>query len=86
MIDKIQEHIEEVKAFSTEKIDELDAFKNKFLSKKSGILTGFFKEFKNVPVESKKEFGQVLNNLKAGVEEKFAGLKEKIENLSEKKG
>ena len=84
MIDKIQEHIEEVKAFSTEKLDELDAFKNKFLSKKNGILTGFFKEFKNVPAESKKEFGQVLNKLKTGVEEKFAGLKEKIENLSEK--
>ena len=85
MIDKIQKHIEEVKEFSTEKIEELEVFKNKFLSKKSGILTGFFKEFKNVPVESKKEFGQVLNNLKKNVEEKFSGLKDKIEAQGEKR-
>ncbi len=85
MIDKLKDHIEEVKKFSTNKVEELDAFKNKFFSKKNGILTQFFKEFKNIPNENKKEFGQVINNLKKSVEDKFTELKEKIEEQNDQK-
>lgn len=84
MIDKIKEHIEEVKHFSASKIDEVEAFKNKFLSKKSGILTDFFKEFKNVHPEEKKDFGQILNKLKLSVENKINELKENIEASADK--
>ena len=84
MIDKIKAHIEEVKKFSASKIEEVEAFKNKFLSKKNGILTEFFKEFKNIPVEQKKDYGQVLNKLKLLVENRITELKEKIEDGSDK--
>jgi len=83
MIDKVKEHLEEVKGFSAEKIEDLETFKNRFLSKKSGILTGFFKEFRNVPVEEKKDFGQVLNKLKLSVENKISELKDSIEAKSD---
>ncbi|MBN2663083.1 MAG: phenylalanine--tRNA ligase subunit alpha [Bacteroidales bacterium] len=84
MIDKIKAHIEEVKKFSASKIEEVEAFKNKFLSKKNGVLTGFFTEFKNIPAEQKKDLGQVLNTLKLSVENKITELKGKIEENSDK--
>jgi len=75
MIDKIQELIKEVEDFSSKKIEEIDQFRIKFLSKKSGIVTDLFKEFKNVPKDEKKEFGQVLNILKNKVQDKVESLK-----------
>jgi len=84
MINKINEHIEEVKNFTASKIEEVENFKNKFLSKKNGILTDMFKEFKNVPAESRKDFGQALNNLKQAVENKINELKETISENDDK--
>lgn len=75
MIDKIQELIKEVEAFSSKKMEEIDQFKIKFLSKKNGIVTELFKEFKNIPKEEKKEFGQILNTLKNKVQDKVEFLK-----------
>ncbi len=75
MIDKIQELIKEVEAFSSKKMEEIDQFKIKFLSKKNGIVTELFKEFKNIPKEDKKEFGQILNTLKNKVQDKVEFLK-----------
>ncbi len=75
MISKIQELLKEVEDFSSKKMEEIDQFRIKFLSKKSGIVTNLFKEFKNVPKEEKKEFGQVLNVLKDKVQKKVESLK-----------
>jgi phenylalanyl-tRNA synthetase alpha chain len=75
MINKIQDLIKEVEAFSSKKVEEIDQFRIKFLSKKNGIVTDLFKEFKNVPKEEKKEFGQILNILKNAVQDKVEFLK-----------
>jgi len=75
MIDKVQELIKEVEEFSSKKLEEIDQFRIKFLSKKNGIVTELFKEFKNIPKEQKKEFGQVLNILKNKVQDKVEFLK-----------
>ncbi len=80
MIDKVKEYLQEVEKFSATTLQEVEEFKNKFLSKKNGILTGLFKEFKNIPKEQKKEFGQVLNELKKKVEAKITSLREEIES------
>ncbi len=84
MIEKVKTYIDEVKAFTTDKLEELEEFRNKFLSKKSGIITNFFKEFKKVPPEQKPEYGKVLNELKKLVEEKIKFLHEKIEEQKAK--
>ena len=62
MIDKIKEHIAAVEAFTTQSKEEIEAFRIKYLSKK-GLLNEYFAEFKNIPNEQKKEFGQVINKI-----------------------
>ena len=61
MIEKIHKLIEEAEAFSTQSLEELEAFRIKFLGKK-GLLTDLFAQFKEVPNEQKKDFGQSINN------------------------
>ncbi|MRX39441.1 phenylalanine--tRNA ligase subunit alpha [Flavobacterium sp. LC2016-23] len=85
MIDKIKEYIGEAEAFSTENPAELEAFRIKFLGKK-GVLNDFFAEFKNVPNDQKKEFGQVINALKTTAEDKVKVIVEALESKEESKG
>ena len=79
MIDKIKERISQVNAFTTDNLADVESFRIKYLGKK-GILNDFFAEFKNVPNEQKKEFGQTINELKQAATEKVEALKETLEN------
>lgn len=79
MIDTIKEHIEKVKGFTAVTLDEVEAFRIEYLGKK-GLLNDFFAEFKNVPNEQKKEFGQVINQLKNTAQGKVNSLKEALES------
>jgi len=63
MLKKIDELIEEVVKFSSNIEGEIEEFRIRLLSKK-GEITQLFSEFRNVPVEEKKEFGRRLNELK----------------------
>ena len=85
MIDKIKGYIAEAEAFQTKSKEELEAFRIKFLGKK-GLLNDFFAEFKTVPNELKKEFGQVVNNLKNAAKDKVAAIQEALENGEETAG
>ncbi|MBT0607090.1 phenylalanine--tRNA ligase subunit alpha [Aequorivita echinoideorum] len=84
MIEKIKEHLAEVEAFSSTNKEEIENFRIKYLGR-NGLLTGFFAEFKNVPNDQKKDFGQVINALKNAAENKVNSLKEAIENSQESK-
>lgn len=77
MIDKIKAHIAKVEAFATEKKEELEQFRLEYLGKK-GLLNDLFAKFKEVPKEEKKEFGQIINELKSKAEAKINELKEKL--------
>lgn len=85
MIETIKEHLLEVEKFTSNSKDEIEAFRIKYLGKK-GLLNSFFAEFKNVPNEQKKEFGQVINQLKTSATEKVNGLKEALENQADSTG
>ncbi|MCK0161336.1 phenylalanine--tRNA ligase subunit alpha [Allomuricauda sp. F6463D] len=85
MIDTIKEHIVEVENFTSTSIEEIEAFRIKYLGKK-GLLNNFFAEFKNVPNEQKKDFGKVINQLKNTATEKINELKEALENQKEATG
>ena len=85
MIDKIKIHIEEAKAFNEKNKEALEQFRIKYLGSK-GLLKDFFAEFKNVPNEQKKEFGQVINELKTSAEEKVKTIQDALENKEEAKG
>jgi len=85
MIDKIKEHINQVQNFQAATKEELEAFRIKYLGKK-GLLNEFFAEFKNVPNEQKKDFGQAINTLKNSAQDKVNQLKESLEGQQEEKG
>ncbi|MAN59868.1 MAG: phenylalanine--tRNA ligase subunit alpha [Flavobacteriaceae bacterium] len=85
MIDKIREHIAEVGSFQAKNKEEVENFRIKYLGKK-GLLNDFFAEFKNVPNDQKKEFGQAINTLKTAAQEKVETLKDELEATQEQKG
>lgn len=85
MLDKIKEAIAEAEKFSAATAQEVEDFRIKYLGKK-GLLNTFFAEFKNVPNEQKKEFGQTINLLKTVAQEKVETLKASLESKEEQKG
>ncbi len=85
MIDKIKEYIGEAAVFQTDNKETLEQFRIKFLGSK-GLLKDLFAEFKNVPNEQKKEFGQVINTLKNTAEEKVKSIQELLESKEESVG
>ncbi|MFP4024783.1 MAG: phenylalanine--tRNA ligase subunit alpha [Thiohalospira sp.] len=82
MIDNINKYLEESKSFVAENLDEIEAFRIKFLGKK-GIVNDLFEEFKNVPRENKKEVGKKLNELKISLQEKINSLKSALEEKTD---
>jgi phenylalanyl-tRNA synthetase alpha chain len=84
MIDKIKQHIEEAKAFNEKNKESLEQFRVKYLGSK-GLLKELFTEFKNIPNDQKKDFGQVINTLKAVAEEKVKAIQEELESKEEVK-
>ncbi len=85
MIDKIKEHITDVENFTADSKETIETFRIKYLGKK-GLLNEFFAEFKNVPNDQKKEFGQSINQLKLVATEKVNLLKETLESKIEETG
>lgn len=79
MIDKIKEQISEVASFTADNMEAVETFRIKYLGKK-GILNDFFAEFKNVPNDQKKEFGQTINELKQAATAKVEFLKAVLES------
>lgn len=73
MIDQLKKHIAEVEGFNTQDPKEVEAFRIKYLGKK-GLLNHFFAEFKSIPNDQKKEFGQTINLLKSTATEKVNSL------------
>ncbi|MCK4664435.1 MAG: phenylalanine--tRNA ligase subunit alpha [Bacteroidales bacterium] len=78
MLDKITLLINEAKKFTSKNINEIEQFRIQFLGKK-GEITQLFTEFKNIPKEQKKDFGQKLNELKNTVQNKIKELKTSLE-------
>jgi len=83
MLNRAKNLLEEIKVFSSDSAEEIENFRIKYLSKKGGLVTDLFKEFKNVPNEQKKEFGQVLNELKDMVADKVQALKQGLKTKDE---
>ena len=77
MINTIKKYLEEVESFTSQKTEDVEQFRVKYLGKK-GILNDLFQKFKEVPNENKKEFGQLINNLKQSVAQKINTLKENV--------
>ncbi|WP_281541654.1 phenylalanine--tRNA ligase subunit alpha [Maribacter aestuarii] len=85
MIDTIKKHISEIENFTANTQEAIESFRIKYLGKK-GLLNDLFAEFKNVPNEQKKEYGQTINQLKKAATDKVNALKDALENTTEEQG
>ena len=74
MIKKLEDYISRVKKFSSQDSKEIESFKIEFLGRK-GVINDLFSDFKNVPSDQKKEYGQKINELKNLISKKYEDLK-----------
>ena len=74
LLQKIEQYKNEIKESIAESKDEVEAFRIKYLGTK-GLVKTIMGEMKNIAAEQKREAGQLLNEFKVFVEEKFEGLK-----------
>jgi phenylalanyl-tRNA synthetase alpha chain len=84
MLQKIDRILEEARQFKAGTKDEIEQFRIKYLGKK-GILADLFQNFKELPVEQKKETGQKINQLKQFISEKIEFLLEELTDDSDKR-
>lgn len=85
MLQRIEEIHQELKGATVSNEDELEAFRLKYISRKS-VIGALFEEFKNVAPEDRKSFGVKLNQLKQQAQEKFKELIESLETSAESEG
>ena len=78
MKQKIESLLSEVRAMKAQNLEELEALRIKYLSKK-GEITSLFSDFRNVPNEQKREIGQLLNELKTVAADRLQEMKEVFE-------
>ena len=85
MIERVKEVEAEVAAWQSTTAEEAEQFRLKYLSKK-GSINALFADFRNVPGDQKKEFGQALNTLRQAAEAKLESLKASGASASEQAG
>jgi phenylalanyl-tRNA synthetase alpha chain len=66
----LKSHEQDINAFNPSNATELEEYRIKYLGTK-GIVKAVFGEMKNVPVEQKKDAGQLLNTFKQLAEAKY---------------
>lgn len=82
IFDKANVVLAEIQSASPANAAELEQFRIKYLGTK-GILKDLFGHMGQLPNERKKEYGQLMNTLKAAAETKFEELKQNFENGSQ---
>jgi len=78
MKEKIEALLSEVRGMKAQNLEELEALRIKYLSKK-GEITSLFGDFRNVPGDQKREIGQLLNELKTAASDRLQEMKEAFE-------
>jgi len=82
MKSKIEKFLTEVQSFEANSLEQLEAFRIKFLSKK-GLIPLLFADFKQVAAQDRKEMGQLINTLKTAIQEKIVAVKQQLEGRSD---
>lgn len=75
MKEQIQTLLNQLPELHANNLEQVEALRIKYLSKK-GIITELFNQFRDVPKEEKREIGQLLNQLRQAYESRIAELKE----------
>lgn len=77
MKNKINQISQTIETLQAATLEELEAIRIKYLSKK-GEISLLFNDFRDVPNEEKREVGQLLNVLKNAAQDKINELKDKL--------
>ncbi len=85
IFDAPKELLEEISTAEISSAEALEQFRIRFLGTKN-ILKPLFGEMRNVPNERKKEYGQILNEVKQSAEAKFKALQTGFQQKEEEKG
>ena len=83
MIDQVQQHLQSVQSFEADTAEAVEAFRIEYAGKK-GILNALFASFREVPAAEKKEYGQLLNQLKQAVADKVKQLQASTSQTKQK--
>ena len=78
LLEQIKKYEQEIASLSPNGADSLEAYRIRFLGTK-GIVKSLFTEMKNVPVDKKKEFGQILNEFKQLAEGRYESWKSEVD-------
>ena len=81
MFDQVEKVQKELAQALVANASELEAFRIRFISKKS-VITGLFDAFKTVPNDQKKAFGEALNELKKEANTKFKSLAANLQSIT----
>lgn len=81
MKEKITHIQEQIQQYEITNLAQLESFRIEFIGSK-GLIKELFGELKTVPNEEKREVGQLLNGLRQVAEERYATLKDTLENES----
>ena len=82
IFNKVQDVLKAVQAEEINDLSALEAFRLKYVGSKNEIKP-LFAEIKNVENDRKKEFGQLLNEVKQAAEEKYETSRNNLENTDD---
>src|SRR6516225_9213657 len=85
LLQQIDSYKREIESIVPDGENFLESYRIRFLGTK-GIVKNLFAEMKNVPVDKKKEFGQVLNDFKQLAESKYEEWKGHAAGATASKG
>ena len=77
MLQKISDLRAEIAALHAENLDEVEALRIKYLSKK-GLVAALMADFRNVPADQKRAVGQAINELKDFATATVNGLRDAL--------
>ncbi|MCZ2458586.1 MAG: phenylalanine--tRNA ligase subunit alpha [Chitinophagales bacterium] len=77
LLEQIENYKKEIGNYAATDPQSAENFRIKYLGSK-GIIKNLMGEMKNIPGEKKKEFGQMMNDLKAFAETKYESIKEAV--------
>jgi phenylalanyl-tRNA synthetase alpha chain len=81
-LEKVSALLSEIETTVLTNKDELEQFRIRFLGTKS-VLKPLMGEIRNIADEQKKEYGQLVNEIKQKAEDKYSALKEQLEGSAD---
>ncbi|MEL6865920.1 MAG: phenylalanine--tRNA ligase subunit alpha [Bacteroidota bacterium] len=82
VFEKVNQVLKDIETASPASAEELEQFRIKYVGSKN-MIRPLFGEIRNIANERKKEFGQLVNQLKTTAESKFKQLKNQLEEAAQ---